>query len=80
MLTNNGSEWIESMLAGKMTFQEFSGLDRFRIREYSSIYAKFNLDLRVSAAAHTLDWNRFQMMRATVGELNKMLKAGTGTR
>lgn len=91
MLTNNGPEWIESMLAGKMTFGEFSRLRPSRIRSYSSIYAKFNLDLRADAAerwswrneggarvnARNVNKGRLQEMRSTVEELNKVLKAGT---
>ncbi|KAI9878825.1 MAG: hypothetical protein M1830_010394 [Pleopsidium flavum] len=91
VLTNNGSEWIESMLAGKMTFGEFSRLSPSRILDYSSIYAHFNLDLRADAAerwswrneggarvnARNVGKERLQEMRSTVGELNRILKAGT---
>jgi hypothetical protein len=33
-LSNNASEWIESMLAGKLSFQEFSTLDQEELQDF----------------------------------------------
>lgn len=44
-LSNNGSEWIESMLAGNMTFAEFQALDQDEITGFRSEIRTRNKEL-----------------------------------
>lgn len=54
LLSNNGSEWIESMLAGNMTFAEFQALDQDEITGFRSEIRTRNKELNkvVSMADH----------------------------
>ena len=45
LLSNNGSEWIESMLAGNMTFAEFQALDQDEITGFLSEIRTRNKEL-----------------------------------
>lgn len=46
LLSNNSSEWIESMLAGKLSFSEFSALDQEEIEEFCAGLKIRNAELR----------------------------------
>ncbi|RDW61434.1 hypothetical protein BP5796_11326 [Coleophoma crateriformis] len=42
VLTNNGSEWIESMIQGKLTYAEFCDIDVEDVMSLDSAFRKFN--------------------------------------
>ena len=52
LLSNNGSEWIDSMLAGKLSFSDFSILDTQEFQEYTR--ELFNRNMELSKLITTL--------------------------
>lgn len=46
LLSNNASEWIDSMLAGKLSFGEFSTLDQEELLEFVQDLRQMNVQLR----------------------------------
>jgi len=42
VLTNHSSEWIESMLNGRMTYAEFCQIDTRKVQKYEDVFKEFN--------------------------------------
>jgi hypothetical protein len=42
VLSNHGSEWIESMLGGRMTYAEFCQIEVRKVNNYKDVFRQFN--------------------------------------
>ncbi|KAF2090154.1 hypothetical protein K490DRAFT_54557 [Saccharata proteae CBS 121410] len=89
LLTNHGSEWIDSMLAGKIGFGDFCQLDESHIRDFTSRYLRRNKALRHQATGgrrmmfkveadekeRENERKRLEMWRRGTADLNGLLMA-----
>ncbi|KAF2103913.1 hypothetical protein NA57DRAFT_70125 [Rhizodiscina lignyota] len=79
-LTNNGSEWIESMLGGKLAYNEFLKISHDDIREFRYDFRQLRANfVRMRASCRAKNgtlavWDVISEIRKKVAELRKMFK------
>lgn len=82
LLSNNASEWIDSMLAGKLSFSEFSTLDQEELLEFVQDLRQLNVQLgqavrnramRHAEVVNTADVEALGMWTQRIKGLNWML-------